>query len=153
MIRRANEKDIDRILKLLSEVLELHAAIRPDIFKPHTTKYNAFELKEIINSPKSPIYVYTDKSDEVVAYSFCVVEETNSQNQLKSKTLFIDDFCVDEEYRGKGIGKELFDYVVGVAKDMGCAFITLNVWEGNDAQIFYEKMGMRARCTKMELKI
>ena len=82
MIRRANEKDIDRILKLLSEVLELHAAIRPDIFKPHTTKYNASELKEIINSPKSPIYVYTDKSDKVVAYSFCVVEETNSQNRL-----------------------------------------------------------------------
>ena len=39
MIRDAKEKDIPRILKLLEQVLQIHADIRPDIFIPGTTKY------------------------------------------------------------------------------------------------------------------
>ena len=38
-IRRAIEKDIDRILELLSQVLEVHANARPDIFISGKTKY------------------------------------------------------------------------------------------------------------------
>ena len=33
-IRKAEEKDIPRILELLGQVLQIHADIRPDIFIP-----------------------------------------------------------------------------------------------------------------------
>ena len=33
-IRRANEKDIPRLIELLEQVLQIHADIRPDIFIP-----------------------------------------------------------------------------------------------------------------------
>lgn len=36
-IRKAEEKDIPRIMELLGQVLEIHADIRPDIFIPGTT--------------------------------------------------------------------------------------------------------------------
>ena len=36
-IRKAEEKDIPRILELLGQVLQIHADIRPDIFIPCTT--------------------------------------------------------------------------------------------------------------------
>ena len=49
-IRRAEEKDIPKILDLLSQVLELHAALRPDYFIPGTTKYTAEELKTMIGN-------------------------------------------------------------------------------------------------------
>ena len=39
-IRNAKEKDLDEIMLLLSQVLEVHAAIRPDIFISGTTKYS-----------------------------------------------------------------------------------------------------------------
>ena len=39
-IRRATDKDIADVLRLLSQVLEVHAAIRPDIFVSGTTKYS-----------------------------------------------------------------------------------------------------------------
>ena len=39
IIRKAEEKDIPRILELLGQVLQIHADIRPDIFIPGTTKY------------------------------------------------------------------------------------------------------------------
>ena len=47
-IRRAAEPDIGGILNLLSQVLEVHAAIRPDLFITGKTKYTHDELREII---------------------------------------------------------------------------------------------------------
>ena len=38
-VRKAEEKDITRIIELLGQVLQIHADIRPDIFIPNTTKY------------------------------------------------------------------------------------------------------------------
>ena len=46
-IRKAEKKDIPRILELLGQVLQIHAEIRPDIFIPGTTKYTLCELTEI----------------------------------------------------------------------------------------------------------
>ena len=43
-IRRANEKDIPRLMELLEQVLQIHADIRPDIFIPGTTKYTNVEF-------------------------------------------------------------------------------------------------------------
>ena len=47
-IRKAEEKDIPRIMELLGQVLEIHADIRPDIFIPGTTKYTVTELAELL---------------------------------------------------------------------------------------------------------
>ena len=45
MIRKAEEKDIPRMMELLGQVLQIHADIRPDIFIPGTTKYSTDELR------------------------------------------------------------------------------------------------------------
>ena len=45
-IRKAEAKDIPRLLALLEQVLQIHAEIRPDIFIPGTTKYTTCELAE-----------------------------------------------------------------------------------------------------------
>lgn len=52
-IRKAEEKDIPRILELLGQVLQIHADIRPDIFIPGTTKYTTDELTELLKMKKS----------------------------------------------------------------------------------------------------
>mgnify|MGYP003160507372 FL=1 len=54
-IRRAEEKDIPRIIELLKQVLQIHADIRPDIFISGTTKYTTDELVKMINDDKKPI--------------------------------------------------------------------------------------------------
>ena len=46
-IRKAEKKDIPRILALLGQVLQIHAEIRPDIFILGTTKYTPCELTEL----------------------------------------------------------------------------------------------------------
>ncbi len=153
MIRRARESDIKDIGRLLFQVNNVHAKGRPDLFKPDHRKYNDDELKIIIKDDMRPIFVLTDESDErVLGYCFCIFEiYENDNNMVDRKTLYIDDLCVDESLRGKHIGKELYEYVCGFAKDEGCYNLTLNVWSLNpSAMKFYEKMGLCTYKSGME---
>ena len=152
VIRKAEKTDIGGILRLLSQVLETHAKIRPDIFVSGTTKYTESELDTVIR--QNPVYVAAGDGGEVLGYAICVLRGTEFTTTMRSRnTLFIDDFCVDETVRGKGIGKALFECVKEQARTLGCDDITLNVWEGNTARDFYEKMGMKTQKTVMEIKL
>lgn len=151
IIRRASKTDIEAIIKLLCQVLDIHNKGRPDIFKANSRKYNDNELKEIIFNEAKPIFV-AEEDGEVFGYCFCVITEMKNDNILKDiKSLYIDDLCVDEKARGKGVGKSLYEYVREYAKKEGCYNITLNVWECNaSAKAFYEKMGLLSQKTIME---
>ena len=151
-IRKAENKDIQRLLELLQQVLELHAKIRPDVFIPGTTKYTQDELEGIIKDDMSPIYVAVGDDDGVVGYAFCQIKEQPfSNNMVPFKSMFIDDLCVDESRRGQHVGEALFEYVKDRARELGCYEVTLNVWAGNEsAEHFYEKMGMKTKERQME---
>lgn len=150
MIRKANNADIQRIIELLHQVNMVHFEKRPDLFKPHTTKYNEQELAALLADESKPIFVYDDGT--VQGYAFCQINEIKDNILLQDiKTLYIDDICVDENARGKHIGKALYEYVRDYALSIGCYNITLNVWEGNDAALcFYRNMGMQVQKTTME---
>ena len=154
VIRRAGVKDIDGILALLSQVLEVHAAIRPDLFITGNTKYTGEELTEIIKDDNRPIYVALEE-DVVIGYAFCVHEEEPAGNcTYAKKEVYLDDLCVDESVRGKDVAKQIYEYVKSEAKKQGFDYLTLNVWEGNvPAEKFYQKMGMTPRKTMMECKL
>jgi ribosomal protein S18 acetylase RimI-like enzyme len=67
------------------------------------------------------------------------------------KTLYIDDICVDENHRRKGVGEALYKYVVEYAKENNYYNITLNVWNCNPgAMKFYEAMGLKPLKVCME---
>ena len=151
MIRKASKKDIQRIIELLHQVNMVHHVLRPDLFKPHTTKYNEEELEAMLNNDSKPIFVYDEGM--VLGYAFCQITEVKDHQLLEDiKTLYIDDICVDEEARGKHVGKALYEYVRDYAKTIGCNNITLNVWEGNEpALCFYRNMGMQVQKTTMEI--
>ena len=152
-VRKAEKKDIAQVKVLLSEVLELHAKIRPDIFISGTTKYTDEELEGIFTNEETPVFVAVDEQEKVYGHVFCVMKrQPFSTNMHDFKTLYIDDLCVDESSRGQHVGKTLYEYVLQYAKEQGCYDVTLNVWEGNDsARAFYEKMGMFVKETQMEV--
>ena len=150
MIRKANKNDIGRIIELLHQVDMVHHEIRPDLFKPYTTKYNEQELEALLDNDSNPIFVYDD--GEVLGHAFCQITDVKSHKLLQdAKTLYIDDICVDEKARGKHVGKALYEFVRDYAKSIGCYNMTLNVWEGNaPALSFYKNMGMKVQKTGME---
>ena len=151
MIRLANEKDIEQINNLLYQVHKVHSDARPDLFKSGGKKYTDEELKEIIKDEEKPIFVY-EADGKIEGYAFCIlIDNTNKNSLCDYKSLYIDDLCVDENCRGRGIGKILYDYVLEYAKKIGCYNLTLNVWEGNDSAMrFYKNIGLKIQKIGME---
>lgn len=151
MIRKAEKRDIPSIIELLHQVNMVHHVLRPDLFKPYTTKYNEQELEALIGDDSKPIFVYDDGG--VLGHAFCMITEVKGDKLLQDlKTLYIDDICVDENARGQHVGKALYEYVRDYALSIGCNNITLNVWDGNDVALsFYRNMGMKVQKTTMEI--
>lgn len=148
-IRKAEIRDIPRIMELLSQVLEVHAKGRPDLFQSGTTKYSESELVEILADSERPIFVADN--GKVVGYAFCVFQRHKEQNTPDFTTLYIDDLCVDENCRGEHIGTALYEYVLDFAKRNGCYNVTLNVWACNESAMrFYEKCGLSVQKIGME---
>ena len=152
MIRKAAERDIPKIEDLLAQVCLVHHNGRPDIFKKGR-KYSAEELKALISDENRPIIVSVDEADRVMGYCFCIYQQHVGNSVLTDvKTLYIDDLCVDESLRGRGVGKELYEAAVKLARDSGCYNLTLNVWSCNpSAMRFYEAQGLVPQKVAMEI--
>ena len=91
------------------------------------------------------------EDDCFLGYCFCQWEEYyDSSVCTDRKELYIDDLCVDETHRGRGIATQLYEHTLDYARSIGCDAVTLNVWQGNGAQKFYEKCGMQPQKTGME---
>lgn len=151
IIRTATTRDIPAIDKLLSQVLEVHHAGRPDLFKGGARKYSDEQLVDILADDSRPIFV-AECEGVVRGYAFCVFQHHSDDNILTDiDTLYIDDLCVDECARGQHIGSALYRHVIGFAKESGCYNVTLNVWSCNpSARKFYERMGLTPYKVGME---
>lgn len=152
-IRLAQQKDIERIHELLSQVLNVHHQARPDLFKAGARKYTDEQLMEILQDPKRPIFVYVNDEEVVMGYAFCILQQHINNNILTDiKTLYIDDLCVDEHARHQRIGRQLYDYVVNYARSIGCYNVTLNVWADNmNALKFYRALDLKEQKIGMEI--
>ena len=152
MIRKATIKDTEIILNLLRQISKYHSNLRPDIFKV-SSKYNYDEVAKLINSKDFIIFVH-EENNLVDGYVFLKLIKVKDHSLLQDiNTIYIDDFCVDENKRRTGIGEKLYSFVKKYAKENGYDNITLNVWAGNDAIKFYEKMGLKPQKITLEEKI
>ena len=150
-IRRAIISDIPGLNELLHQVHKVHADKRPDLFKEGKKKYNEEELKKIINNYREPVFVVVDEKKNLLGHVFCIFKENKKESLADIVTLFVDDLCVSEKARGKGIGAKLYEYVVNFALKNGCYNVTLDVWSCNEQAIkFYEKCGMKVQKVIME---
>lgn len=146
----ANEGDIPAIMSLLKQVHKVHADGRPDLF-PGESKYTANDVKEILTNPLFPVLVAREEG-KTVGYAFCKLSSPDFAPQVsKRNSLYIDDLCVDESMRGKGVGRILYNAALAFARAHDCYNVTLNVWELNtSAKAFYQKMGLVPLRTTME---
>ena len=150
-IRLVTKNEIPGMIDLLQQVGEVHHQIRPDLFRAGAQKYNEADLEKLLADPDRPILI-ADIDGQVAGYAFCILQVTENDPVLcDRKVLYIDDICVDENCRGRGIATTLYEKVVAYAKSIGCHAVTLNVWCGNDSAMkFYEKCGMSRQKIGME---
>lgn len=150
MIRKLELKDYDSAKKLVYQVHKIHYENRNDIYtdgNPFPKEY----FNNIINDNKYLNYVY-EENNQILGLLIASKKTNNNVPIAKLRTTyFIDDIVVDNNYRRKGIGKILYNYLLEKAKNNKIDSIELNVWSFNkDAIKFYEELGMSVKNMKLE---
>jgi len=129
-IRIATKQDCPRLLELINELALYEKA-------PHevTVTLTEFEDAGFGEKPVWKAFVAEDKGIIIGLALYYVRYST-----WKGCRLYLEDLVVTEEYRGKGIGKALFDRVIVEAKERGFNGMTWQVLDWNNPALnFYKK--------------
>ena len=153
IIRKAKISDFQGIHKLIMQVHILHVNERNDIYKD-VDPMNFDEFKtELSNS--NNLYLIAELNNEIVGICFSQIKEILNNKIMKDrKILHIENICVDKDHQRNGIGKELYEQIVKLAKEKNIDNIELMVWGFNENAIkFYKNLGMTIKNLKFEQKI
>lgn len=99
---------------------------------------------EHISDPSSITLVSVDNNTITGVASLYIIKKL-------TRTLgLIEDVAVNENYRGKGIGKKLVEKLIGIAVDKKCDKTVLNSSEQNSE--FYKKIGFEINEIQMIIR-
>ena len=99
---------------------------------------------EHISDPSSITLVSVDNNTITGVASLYIIKKL-------TRTLgLIEDVAVNENYRGKGIGKKLVEKLIGLAADKKCDKTVLNSSEQNSE--FYKKIGFEINEIQMIIR-
>lgn len=142
-IRKIKISDYNDVNKLMQQLHSLHVENRPDLYVEIEHPYSISEFKKIVEN-KDIISVLAEDDGEILGVAIVTIR--NKSGMVKKKIAYMDDLCVDERFRGQGVGKELFSFVSNMAKKKGAERLDLMVWSFNEkALIFYEELGMKTQ--------
>lgn len=151
-VRKAQKKDAAKIARLLETIAQLHHEGRPDLYGDGGAKYDITAVEAKIADKNEIILVAVNKNDEVMGYTMSKIFDMQQEGiKLAHRKMYIDDVCVDPDYRKQGVGRILMETTKQKAVDAGCHICDLNVWAFNETAIqFYESCGMTKQRIFME---
>ena len=86
---------------------------------------------------------------------FCIIDNNEYVGHLcfgkhlinppLAKSIFIEELAVKNEFKGKGFGKLLVEYVISYCKKnkVNIIYTSTGDYDNNDAKIFYTKLGFK----------
>ena len=92
-------------------------------------------------------YGFVIKEDEKLL-GFASIHVINKINRV---SCLIEDVVIDSNYRGKGLGKLLINYLIKFSKTLDSDKLILNSKESNTK--FYEKLGFKKNETQMIIRL
>jgi len=129
-IRVATKQDCPRLLELVNELALFERA-------PEQVTVTLQEFEDAGFGAKPIWKAFVAEVDGVVvAMALYYVRYST----WKGCRLFLEDLIVTEEFRGKGIGKSLFDRIIVEAKELGFSGMVWQVLDWNEPALkFYKK--------------
>lgn len=141
IIRDMEIKDYNGIDKLMKQVHSIHVDNRPDLYVELEHPLSKNEFEEFVQN-NNVISIVAEDDREIIG--LCIVSIRNKSGMIDKKIAYMDDLCVDEKFRGIGIGKKLFEFATDIAKKKGAERLDLMVWSFNKRAInFYKELGMK----------
>lgn len=151
MIELATTKDQAEVNRLARQIHQQHINWRPDIYRMPEELFPKERFAELI--AKRELYV-AKVGGTVVGYAMVTIRDQNLPELMKRKVFYIQQFCVDEEFRNHGIGTQMMEELRVLARAFGCTDLQLNVYPENDAAVsFYQKCGFMIQNINMQRKV
>jgi len=134
VIRRAEKKDCKRLLELVNEL-----AVYEKAPQEVTVTLAHFEESGFSENPVWWGFV-AESNNIILGFALYYIRYST----WKGQCLYLEDFLVTENARGKGIGKLLFERVIEECKEKGFKRMVWQVLEWNEPAInFYKKYNGR----------
>lgn len=148
-IRFAKETDYGAVMKIMSQVQNMHVQWRPDIYK-YNDKLFTKEIFETI--VKGDTFFVAESNNIVVGVLEISFRHIESPAHVTRDVIFIDTMAIDEEYRGKGIGHKMFEFLKVMKTEKSMDGIELQVNARNIAAYeMYKRYGFTEKSINMEL--
>lgn len=151
-IRLAEINDIPEICKLYNEFFVYNSEQQPQYYQ--TAKETGQYPKSVIDNSVEDIYVAAD-GNFIVGLVHITEEKTPPYDCfVQHKYATIIDLFVTEDYRGKGVGRQLLEAAKQWAKTRGLDYIELNVLaENENGMQFYlhEEFGIVSHIMRYKL--
>ncbi len=153
-VRIADKNEKKEIVNILMQVSKLHSDNRPDIFKEKKICDIMKEIEEIFDDPEKTIIV-AESDNKICGVEICKTRLIKDHINLQDACVFsIDEICVDENYRKKGIGAALIEEAKRLSKKNKCKRLELNCWEFNESAMeFYINKGFKIQRRFLEMDI
>ena len=151
MLELARSADRDSVNAIAAQVHAMHVAWRPDIYAMEEELYSEGRFMDAIRNRE--LYV-ARLSGTVIGYVLLKTRNYDWTGVVKRKVMVVDEICVDEACRNRGIGTLMMEEVRALAKAFGYTDLQLGVYPQNDAAVaFYQKCGFTIRSIDMQRKV
>ena len=127
-IRKGTESDLEATLNLVKELAVYEKAL-------HEVTVTLDDYKADFKNNVFKLFV-AELNNEIVGITFYY----QAYSTWKGKMLYLDDFVVKKELRGRGIGRKLFKNFIQEAKEQNASLASWQVLDWNTPAIdFYIK--------------
>lgn len=148
-IRNAAIDDYQSVDAIMQQVQQMHIDWRPDIYKYSETVL-PIEIYE--QALRDQTFFVAEFEHQIVGILLIQYRHIESSNQVTRNIIYIDSMAVDEQYRGKGIGHTLFEFLKELKTQKGYDGIELQVNAKNKAAYkMYTDYGFTEKSINMEL--
>lgn len=146
--RLATAADLPDIIKML---LDDKLGMNRESFEESlpASYLNAFE--RINADPNQELMVVELNEQKVATFQLSFIQYLTYQGGLRAQ---VEAVRTHSKYRGQGIGKKVFEFIINRAKEKGCHLLQLTTDKQRPEAIhFYESFGFTATHEGMKLKL
>jgi GNAT superfamily N-acetyltransferase len=133
-LRKAEEADVAEVLRLVGQLDDGHAS-GPRLNAAEATRI----LRRMATYPNYAVYVAEAAGQLVGTFALLIMDNLAHGG---APSAVVEDVCVDAGARGRGIGRAMMSFAMGLAREGGCYKLVLSSNRARTrTHAFYRSLG------------